>query len=157
MTAPIPDKAAVARVELEKLAAANGGNLTAEFVVQAARSKKSPLHSFFTWDDTLAAEEYRKEQARRLIQAFKYMPQLQAQRSRPVVNAKPALLSQHAVRDWVCPQPGLGYRSRDEMKNDPSMRASFIRMQRNALRSWCNAVVDIGELDELRLAIEKLL
>jgi hypothetical protein len=43
------------------------GELTAESVVAAASSPASPLHSFFEWDDSAAAREYRKVQARALI------------------------------------------------------------------------------------------
>jgi hypothetical protein len=43
------------------------GELTAESVVAAASSPASPLHSFFEWDDSVAAREYRKVQARALI------------------------------------------------------------------------------------------
>lgn len=41
--------------------------ITPEAVVAAARPETSPLHSLFCWDDTIAAEEWRKQQARVLI------------------------------------------------------------------------------------------
>ena len=41
--------------------------ITAEAVVEAARNKKSPLHDFFEWRDNVAAEEYRKAQARIML------------------------------------------------------------------------------------------
>lgn len=43
------------------------GEVTAEVVLRDARKKSSPLHPYFEWDDRLAAHEWRKEQARRLI------------------------------------------------------------------------------------------
>lgn len=43
------------------------GKLTPEMVVNNARAEKSPLHDFFEWEDTIAAEKYRKWQARHLI------------------------------------------------------------------------------------------
>lgn len=46
---------------------ANGGVLTAETVLEDARKKSSPLHRFFEWDDSVAAEFWRREQARQLI------------------------------------------------------------------------------------------
>lgn len=36
-------------------------------VVEAARDKKSELHKCFTWDDTIAAEKWRKQEARVLF------------------------------------------------------------------------------------------
>jgi len=45
------------------------GKLTAEDVVGEARKKTSPLHDFFEWDDSKAAESWRLEQARGLIRS----------------------------------------------------------------------------------------
>lgn len=44
------------------------GQLTRASVVDRARPKDAPLHALFQWDDTIAAEEYRKDQAGKLIQ-----------------------------------------------------------------------------------------
>jgi len=53
--------------ELKKISDANGGRLLARDVVNAARSPKHPLHSRFDWNDATAAENWRIEQAWRLI------------------------------------------------------------------------------------------
>lgn len=44
-----------------------GIEVTPEAVVDASRDPKSPTHNEFEWDDTIAAEKYRCEQARLLI------------------------------------------------------------------------------------------
>ena len=49
--------------ELEKL----GENLTPENVVELARNEDSVLHNMFEWNDSIAAEKYRKAQATRII------------------------------------------------------------------------------------------
>lgn len=36
-------------------------------VVEAARNRRSPLHAFFEWDDSVAADRYREQQATQLI------------------------------------------------------------------------------------------
>lgn len=41
--------------------------LTPESLVDASRDEKAPLHNEFEWDDTIAAEKYRREQARCII------------------------------------------------------------------------------------------
>jgi hypothetical protein len=46
------------------------GRFTAQAVVDYARPNKSPLHEYFEWNDTLAAEAYRLEQARSVIQCL---------------------------------------------------------------------------------------
>jgi len=44
--------------------------VTVEAVIKEAESSSSPLHSYFEWDDSVAAREWRKVQARMLIQSF---------------------------------------------------------------------------------------
>lgn len=53
--------------ELNRISQENGGLLLPEHVVKAARSKSSPLHSKFEWDNNRAASAYRLSQARQLI------------------------------------------------------------------------------------------
>lgn len=76
-------KANVAGRELDRLTKVNGG-LTAENVVGSARSKKSPLHDFFEWSDSVAAQEYRLEQARHLMRCVIVMYD-----DGPIRNLKP--------------------------------------------------------------------
>ena len=47
------------------------GVLTCEAVLEAARPKNSPLHNYFTWEDSRAAERYRLIEAGRLIATVK--------------------------------------------------------------------------------------
>jgi hypothetical protein len=54
--------------ELERLKEQSGKDgIDPVDVVNAARNRKSVLHGFFEWDDSKAAEEFRLEQARRLV------------------------------------------------------------------------------------------
>ncbi len=43
------------------------GRILPEDVVEAARSRSSPLHDQFDWNDTVAARKWRIEQARELL------------------------------------------------------------------------------------------
>jgi hypothetical protein len=52
---------------LRAIAAKHNNVLKPEDVVEAARPKTSPLHDRFTWDDNVAAEQYRLWEARQLI------------------------------------------------------------------------------------------
>ena len=47
------------------------GRLLPADVVDDARDADSPLHSHFEWDDSIAAEHYRLDQARNLIRSIK--------------------------------------------------------------------------------------
>jgi hypothetical protein len=54
---------------LEAMGGHNSGEITPQEVVAAARSAEHPLHPVFEWDDTVAAEGYRKSQARDLLRS----------------------------------------------------------------------------------------
>ena len=44
-----------------------GESFSPEQIVEAAKNKNSELHKCFTWDNTVAAENWRKHQARMLV------------------------------------------------------------------------------------------
>lgn len=56
--------------EIQHVCAQNDGLASPQAIVDQARPKRNPLHKAFQWDDSLAAEEYRKEQARSLVTNF---------------------------------------------------------------------------------------
>ena len=47
------------------------GILTPELVVDESRAPDAPLHDRFEWDDAIAGEAYRRDQAHRMIQSVK--------------------------------------------------------------------------------------
>lgn len=58
--------------ELDRIASQDrDGLIRPEVVVEEASSNKSPLHAHFTWDDSVAAYDYRLHQARNLIRTTK--------------------------------------------------------------------------------------
>lgn len=61
----------LARQALQAIADRNGGQITPEQVIQAAKDPDSPLHSFFTWDVDAAAHAHWLTQARSLIRSVK--------------------------------------------------------------------------------------
>lgn len=46
-----------------------GGNVTSQDVLAHAKKSASPLHDFFEWDDGIAAEAWRLEQARYIMRS----------------------------------------------------------------------------------------
>lgn len=44
-----------------------GDSFSPEQIVEAAKDENSELHKCFTWDDTIAAENWRKHQARMIV------------------------------------------------------------------------------------------
>jgi hypothetical protein len=56
---------------LETIASAHGDRLTPNDVLEDARRPESPLHEYFEWDESKAAQAHRLDQARTLIRSVK--------------------------------------------------------------------------------------
>jgi hypothetical protein len=84
------------------------GSLTPGLVVDAARDEGSPLHARFEWDDSVAGEAWRRQQAHELIRSVRVV------HSRP---DKPDLSVRafHAVRS----DDGFAYCPTDVVLADP--------------------------------------
>jgi hypothetical protein len=54
-----------------KIARAHNGNLEPWHVVEDAMDSDSPLHNGFEWDNDMAAEKYRLEQARLIVRSIR--------------------------------------------------------------------------------------
>lgn len=63
-------KAADAYKAIEEIREKCGGELSAEDVLEQAKRKSHTLHPVFEWDDTRAAKEHRKTQARSLLRSI---------------------------------------------------------------------------------------
>ena len=59
------------RKYLEDMARRHNGVLMIDHVLEAAKDEDNILHRHFEWDDSEAAKQYRREQARSLIQKCK--------------------------------------------------------------------------------------
>jgi hypothetical protein len=132
------------------------GVVTAQSLVEAASSPKHRLHRFFEWDDSEAAKKFRLTQATAMIMATKYMAVLEVQRGElprvVAANKVPSL----PVRKFVRAKDG-GYHRRDLALEDEEERRLLVESKRAILVGWCRAVVDIHELDSLRLMLQDAL
>lgn len=86
----------------------HGGNITPELVVRAAKSKDSPLHDYFDWDDKVAGGKWRIEQARELIRSVRII----------VTSDKISIPAPHFVRDPQAEPEEQGYVSVLKLRSD---------------------------------------
>jgi hypothetical protein len=108
---------------LERIRAANNGDLTKEAVVEDARSTKSPLHKIFEWDNDVAAEKFRLEQARFLIKSISVVvSEEQTAPVRAFVNVRGSNTS--------------AYTSMSDAMSDPQLRALVLDRARRELEDW---------------------
>lgn len=123
--------------------------VTVDIVLNEAAKSSHPLHSYFEWDDQAAAQKYRTVQAYSLIMASKFVVQL-------VENGDttPRQVTGTAnVRRLVSAFRGEGFKLRTDALKNAESRAAIVETKRSQLRSWCNSVIDIDELSELRQSI----
>lgn len=79
--------------------------LTPSAVVDVARDPNNPLHEHFEWDDTVAAQEHRLQQARVLISSVAYRVKMQGDNTdryqRAFVNVSVKSEDEHITKSYV--------------------------------------------------------
>lgn len=124
------------------------GKLTAAIVLEAATPESHPLHRFFEWNDSKAAEQHRMAQAYALIQASKFVALLKEQ------TPTPSGASGVEVRRFVSPFSGEGFVARREALDGVNSRKAVIERKISTLRGWCREASDIKELAQIRNAVQ---
>jgi hypothetical protein len=132
--------------EVMRLAEVSGGLLKPHAVVDAARAEESPLHGWFEWDDTAAAEAWRVEQARQLIQVTVTVIETSSQKA---VSVR-ALVSLPRDR-----QAG-GYRVVTTVLGDSELRAEMLADALAELNRVRQRYSTLRELAPVFAAIESL-
>lgn len=119
---------------LAKIAATNEGRLSAPAVVKAASSKSSPLHPHFEWNDKIAANHFRVDQARSLIRLIRELP---ADGKEP----RPAYIS---IADQ-----GTAYRSSEEVVTSLELQLIVLKQAERDLQAWERRYSMLREICEL--------
>lgn len=130
-------------VELEALRAARGVLLAADVVDFARANPESALHSRFTWDDSVAAEKFRLQQARDVIRCY---VTLVATGSEEVQRVR---VWHHLSTDKA------GYRPLVEVRGDPEMRATMVMDCMRELQRLRQKYKSLTALSEIWEALEK--
>jgi hypothetical protein len=114
-------------------------------VVEAARHRKNPLHKFFEWDDSVAAELHRRHQARHLISSIR----LVTNENEPPARAYISL----AMRS-----DGVRYRQHEKVAKSDELQAALLgqalaelramRVRYRSLISLCRGLDKIIGVDE---------
>ena len=139
-------KSAEVSAELRRIAAAHGGLLRASDVVREAADAASPIHSYFEWDDTEAAQLFRLQQARQLIRVVVEVQQYDEQtyRVRTFVSL---------TEDRI--QEGGGYRVMATVLSNPPARARLLNQAMRELNSFKVKYQELSELVGIFRAIER--
>lgn len=103
--------------------------LTTEAVLEEARNRKSPLHHLFEWDDSKAAEQWRLQQARMIINQVKVIigEKEYSQYESVVV---------HVIDDVGQIQRQRVYKPIEEIMGSKELREQMIANSLRQLRYW---------------------
>lgn len=107
---------------LEKICADNGGELTASAVLEIARDPKHLLHGFFEWDDKIAAEAYRLDQARAVIRLVRIEDGETGETPRAFMS--------------VVTDKGRSYRRFNDIKNSDDLREAVLAQAQRDLEAF---------------------
>src|SRR5882672_1392457 len=107
---------------LDEIGRQNRGHLTPRRIITAASDRKHVLHKHFEWDDSVAAQEWRLEQARSLVQAI----HVQADTESGVVRAFVS------VRD----EEGISYRTISDVMSSINLQQRLLVQAERDLHVW---------------------
>lgn len=110
---------------LEKLAKQKGGTLLVDDVLNAAQDPKCILHKHFQWDDTKAAEAYRRAQARQLIQ-----------KCTVTIEKAPDVQIRAFVSLTADQNRGGGYRMMADVLSDEDLKSQLLHEMMVTLAKW---------------------
>ena len=121
-----------------------GGHLTPVAVVDAARDKKHVLHRHFEWDDALAADAYRLDQARHIVR---------------VVRVEDEDAEGGTARAYlsISEKNGVSYRPIEAVKKSVDLQAAVLKGAERDLRAFEMRYKDLIDIcDLVRTARERI-
>lgn len=147
-TAPFgDDRAATYGRELTRLKS-GVDLLSPQVIVDSARSLESPLHDFFLWDDSRAAEEHRKHQARQLTH---YVVQVEVRDGGAESAPQRLLVNVQSVSDEGVSQ---GYVTMGEVSQRHDYQEYLERHALSQLRHWRSRYDEVKALQPIHDAID---
>lgn len=122
------------------------GKLTQGLIVEESTPKEAPLHGLFEWDNSKAADEYRKSQAGYILRNLVVVKVAQAEIKGP-----------SEVRAFVnvTDKNNLGYVSIDTALRDCDMRDHLLQSAVSDLKAFRKKYIQLKELTNLIAVIDK--
>ena len=122
------------------------GKVTPQLIVDEAKNKINLLHNCFEWNNSEAAKKYRLMQATNMILSQKFVIEIKEKRKG---NG-----GDHYVRRLLPEYENRSFKDRVEVLSQTETRKIIVERKIGALKSWCNSIIDIKELQPIR---EKIL
>lgn len=149
--------------ELEILRQQYGGVVPPKAVVDFARNPKTALHNEFVWDNSVAAERYRLDQARRILRVYVTyeIPEPEHKSvSLNLVDSNTKVMPRKVRGTVSLPSDrknGGGYRWVEDVLNDSSLREEMLETAKQELATFRRKYKKLHELSEVHEAIDKVI
>jgi hypothetical protein len=121
------------------------GDYTAKQVLDVARNEDSPIHQYFEWDDSKAAEQYRLRQARKLITCVVVVDDLNREMPQSVTVA--ADVSGYGHRTYM---------NTEKARSIPDIWETVLHEAVQGLLSWKRRYDKFKQLSELKGVINEI-
>lgn len=118
------DQAQVIGQVLESL----GDKFEPQAVVEAARPKRSPIHDLFDWDDSEAAELWRKSQARNIVNHLEIVVVTE--------DGRTTTKAFHSVTVQIEEAPTRNYASITAIRKDSGLSQQVVNRALRELNAW---------------------
>lgn len=138
----------------ERLRKKNGGRVTPQLIVSDGKSKASPLHPCFEWDEARAAEQFRLTQARSVLRSLVVVVD---ERMPIPVRAFLSVRVELDDEDDDASGDRMAYTSVLDAMSDPLLREQVLNSALRELRSWRSKYHRLNELARLFSAIDEQL
>lgn len=134
--------AQIAGEYIEKISKENKGGVTAEILLKKSRNKTAPLHNCFEWDDSIAAEKYRLQEAQQIIVQLVVVEDVN--KKEPIkVRAFPSVEENDSTH----------YTTISRAMSSPMLRQQIIEKAWLELQAWQNKYMDLKEFAKVFDAI----
>ncbi len=131
---------------IEQIAKKNRGAITAKAIVKEAKAQRSPLHNLFEWDDTVAAKNYREEQARQILVQLVIVQK--GKKDKELLRVR-AFVSVEEKRD-------IHYTPFERAMSKPHLRQQLLQQALSEINTWREKYRELEELSGIFDAIAKV-
>lgn len=129
------------------------GDVKPVALVDASRDPSAPLHSYFEWDNSAAAEQHREDQARKLLRSLVVVfVRNDTEAPQPPIRAMVRL--KEAVREGA--DPPKSYIPINKVMSDVDLRDRYRRQAFNELCNWRDRYADIEDFARVFAEIDAL-
>lgn len=118
--------------------------VTAETILRDARNKSTPYHDWFNWNDTEAAEEYRKAQARQLLSSIVELR---------IIHEEEEPIEVRCFVNVIDEKGEKGYVETDYAMSKPLLVSQVIQQALREAQSWRRRYREYVELGKIHKAI----